>query len=48
MVNNKSTLLGSNTENITYWYAKDVGLIQSIATGGSNNETVVLTQYTLK
>jgi hypothetical protein len=37
--------LGKNQENITYWYSKDVGFVKSVATGGSNNETVVLIQY---
>ncbi len=40
--------LGSNQESITYWYAKGVGFVQSIATGGSDNETIVLTQYKLQ
>jgi hypothetical protein len=44
-MNGKSMQLGANQENITYWYAKGVGFIQSVATGGSNNETVVLVKY---
>ena len=37
--------LGANHENITYWYAKGVGLVKSVASGGTDNETVVLTTY---
>jgi hypothetical protein len=48
IVNGKTSLVGTNKETITYWYAKGVGFIQSIATGGINNETIVLTQYKLK
>ncbi len=35
------------TENITNWYAKGVGLVQSVRTGGTTTgtETIVLTQY---
>jgi hypothetical protein len=45
IVQGKSQPINSNTENNTYWYAKGVGFVKSIATGGSNNETVVLTEY---
>jgi hypothetical protein len=41
----KSVQLAANHENITLWYAKGVGIVKSAATGGANNETVVLTQY---
>ncbi len=44
----KNVQLAANTENIVYWYAKGVGYVQSVATGGNNNETVVLTSYKLK
>ncbi len=44
----KSVQLAANTENIIYWYAKGVGYVKSVATGGSNNETVVLTDYKIK
>ena len=27
------------------WYAKGVGFVKSVASGGSDNETIVLTQY---
>jgi hypothetical protein len=40
--------LSTNQQSITYWYAKGVGFVQSVATGGADNETVVLTQYKLK
>jgi hypothetical protein len=46
VVQGKTIQLGDNKENITYWYAKGVGFVKSVASGGSNNETVVLTQYT--
>lgn len=44
----KLTRVGANHEYITYWYANGVGFVKSVATGGANNETVVLTQYKLK
>jgi hypothetical protein len=40
-----ATPINSNTENITYWYAKGVGFVKSVATGGTDNETIVLTKY---
>lgn len=40
--------LAANTETITFWYAKGVGFVKSVATGGTNNETVVLTAYKIK
>ena len=40
--------LSTNQQSITYWYAKGVGFVQSVATGGADNETVVLTQYKIK
>ena len=43
--NGKTTQLGTNQEEITDWYAKSVGFVKSVATGGSNNETIVLTKY---
>ncbi len=45
IVKGNMTQLGKNQENITYWYSKDVGFVKSVATGGSNNETVELIQY---
>ena len=37
------------TVNITNWYAKGVGLVQSIRNGGTiGTETIVLTQYKVK
>jgi hypothetical protein len=45
IVNGKTMQLAANQENINYWYAKGVGFVQSVATGGSNNETVVLLKY---
>jgi hypothetical protein len=47
-ISGKLTQIGANQENITYWFAKDVGFVKSVATGGSNNETIVLTQYKIK
>jgi hypothetical protein len=44
----KNVQLGANQEDITYWYAKNVGYVKSVATGGSNNETIVLTQYKIQ
>ena len=44
----KTTQLSANTESITYWYAKAVGFVKSVATGGSDNETIVLTQYKIQ
>ncbi len=44
----KTTQLASNTQNITYWYAKGVGYVKSVATGGTDNETIVLTAYKIK
>ena len=40
--------LSSNQENITSWYTKGVGFVKSVATGGSNNETIVLTEYKIQ
>ena len=48
IVQGKAQPLNTNQENITYWYAKGVGFVQSVATGGSDNETIVLTQYKLQ
>ena len=45
LVGGNAIQLASNTENITYWFAKGVGYVKSVATGGNNNETVVLTEY---
>ncbi|MDR3577891.1 MAG: hypothetical protein P4L50_28845 [Anaerolineaceae bacterium] len=39
---------GANHENVTLWYAKGVGFIKSVATGGANNETIQLLQYKIK
>jgi len=41
----KTVPINTNHDNITSWYAKGVGFVKSVATGGSNNETVVLIQY---
>lgn len=48
LVGGKATQLAANQENITYWYAKGVGYIKSVATGGTDNETIVLTSYKIK
>jgi hypothetical protein len=45
IIQGKSTQLGANQESITSWYSQGVGFVKSVATGGSNNETIVLTQY---
>jgi len=45
IIQGKNTPLASNQENIIYYYAKSVGYIKSVASGGSNNETIVLTGY---
>ena len=47
IVQGKSMQVGANQESITYWYAKGVGFVKSVATGGSDNETIVLTRYKL-
>lgn len=39
--------LGVDHENVTYWYARDVGLVKWQAGGGTHNEIVVLTSYQL-
>jgi hypothetical protein len=44
-VSGKTQQVGSNQETIDYWYAKGVGFVKSVASGGSDNETIVLTQY---
>jgi hypothetical protein len=48
LVQGKTTVLGSNQETITFWYAQGVGLVKSVATGGQNNETIVLTRYQIQ
>ena len=37
--------LGATQQSITYWYARGVGLVKSVATGGPANETLLLTSY---
>ena len=48
IVQGKMTEINSNTEDLTLFFAKDVGFVKSVATGGTDNETVVLTEYKLK
>jgi hypothetical protein len=43
IVQGKTMQLGASKENTTSWYAKGVGFVKSVATGGNNNETIVLT-----
>ncbi|HVP20317.1 MAG TPA: hypothetical protein VMS73_00495 [Anaerolineaceae bacterium] len=45
LIQAKITPLATNQETIIYYYAKGVGYVKSVATGGSNNETIVLTGY---
>ncbi len=48
IIQGKTMQLATNTENITYSYAKGVGFVKSVAAGGTDNETIVLTQYKVK
>ncbi len=45
VIQGKNQTLASNHENIVYSYAKGVGYVKSVASGGNDNETVVLTSY---
>ncbi len=44
-IQGKTQVLASNHENIVYSYAKGVGYVKSVASGGNDNETVVLTNF---